>query len=160
MKKTTVTGWFVFLTAGCLAITAVYAQEAAGREYYVAVNGDDGNDGSAAAPFKTISAAAAIAQPGDTVTVHEGIYREWINPPRGGESDAKRIVYQAAPGEQVVVTGAEVVTGRKRWSMIRGRLCCTTRSSAVQPYADLIHGDWFTPGPPAPYGRCISTASG
>ncbi len=146
MKKTTVTGWFVFLTAGCLAITAVYAQEAAGREYYVAVNGDDGNDGSAAAPFKTISAAAAIAQPGDTVTVHEGIYREWINPPRGGESDAKRIVYQAAPGEQVVVTGAEVVTGWEKmehdtWKVVLPN----TFFGEYNPYADLIHGDWFTP---------------
>ena len=42
-------------------------------------------------PFKTISAAAAVALPGDTITVHAGIYREWVNPPRGGTSDENRI---------------------------------------------------------------------
>ncbi|MBM6901370.1 hypothetical protein H6B10_17135, partial [Gemmiger formicilis] len=35
-------------------------------------------DGSAARPFSTIGAAAAAAQPGDTVLIHSGIYREWV----------------------------------------------------------------------------------
>ena len=42
--------------------------------------------------------------PGDTITVHAGVYRERVAPPRGGTSDAKRIVYQAASGENVVIT--------------------------------------------------------
>jgi hypothetical protein len=74
-------------------------------EFHVATTGNDMNPGSKSKPFKTIQAAANVAQPGDTITVHAGIYREWVNPPRGGESDAKRIVYQAAPGEKVVITG-------------------------------------------------------
>ena len=32
-----------------------------------------------------------------------------MTPPRGGESDAKRIVYQAAAGEKAVIKGSEVV---------------------------------------------------
>ena len=72
-------------------------------EYHVSTTGLDGNPGSQSKPFKTISAAAAIARPGDVVTVHEGVYRERINPPRGGTSDKKRIVYQAAAGEKVVI---------------------------------------------------------
>ena len=55
-------------------------------------------------------------KPGDVITVHEGIYRERINPPRGGESDAKRIVYQAAPGEKVEIKGSEVV---KNWVKVQ-----------------------------------------
>jgi len=47
---------------------------------------------------------------GDIITAHAGIYRERINPPRGGTSDAQRITYQAARGETVVITGSEVVT--------------------------------------------------
>jgi len=43
------------------------------------------------------------------ITVHEGTYRERVTPPRGGESDARRIVYQAAPGEKAVVKGSEVI---------------------------------------------------
>jgi hypothetical protein len=33
----------------------------------------------------------------------KGVYRERINPPHGGESDHKRIVYQAANGEKVEI---------------------------------------------------------
>lgn len=146
MGHSTITGWLRLLVAGCLVITAVYAQESVGRDYHVAVTGDDSNDGSAEAPFKTISAAAAVAQPGDIVTVHEGVYREWIDPPRGGESDAKRIVYQAAPGETVEVKGSEVVTGWEKvehdtWKAVLPN----TFFGDYNPYADLIHGDWFTP---------------
>ena len=36
-----------------------------------------------------------------------GTYRERINPARGGESDEKRIVYRAAPGEKVEIKGSE-----------------------------------------------------
>ena len=51
-----------------------------GREYHVSQkNGHDWQDGSAEKPFVTISKAAKIAMPGDTITVHEGVYREWKN---------------------------------------------------------------------------------
>ena len=83
-------------------------------EYHVAVNGNNNNDGSAAAPFKTINHAAQLAKPGDIITVHAGTYREWINPARGGESDSRRIVYQAAEGEKVFIKGSEVITGWKK----------------------------------------------
>ena len=40
------------------------------RELHVSKKGSDSNNG-VDAPFLTISAAAAVAQPGDTITVHE-----------------------------------------------------------------------------------------
>lgn len=43
-----------------------------GAELPVAVNGNDRNDGCGAKPFRTISAAARVARPGDTVTVTPG----------------------------------------------------------------------------------------
>ena len=85
-------------------------------EIHVATSGKDADPGTKAAPLRTIQRAADRAQPGDTVTVHAGVYRERVNPPRGGESDAKRIVYQAAPGEQVVITGSEVV---RKWEKVQ-----------------------------------------
>ncbi len=36
-------------------------------EYHVSKSGNDANNGSASSPFKTISAAAQIAQPGDII---------------------------------------------------------------------------------------------
>jgi len=41
------------------------------KEYHVSVKGSDTNGGSASNPFRTISQAALVAQPGDIITVHE-----------------------------------------------------------------------------------------
>jgi hypothetical protein len=114
-------------------------------EYHVAVNGNDSNDGSVGRPLRTISAAARIAQPGDTITVHAGAYRERITPPRGGESGSKRITYQAAAGEAVEIKGSEVV---RDWKPYRGDVWLLTLPKSYfkgyNPYTDLIEGDWFT----------------
>lgn len=90
------------------------ASTAHGAEYVVAKAGNDANDGSVANPFLTIGRAAELARPGDTVTVREGIYREWVNPWRGGTSEDDRIVYRAAEGEDVRIVGSERVTGWQR----------------------------------------------
>src|ERR1035437_7867758 len=54
------------------------AMSLSAAEYHVSVAGRDANDGSAAKPFNSISAAALRAQAGDVITVHAGIYRERI----------------------------------------------------------------------------------
>ena len=129
---------------GALLLLALSAHAADATEFHISVNGSDTNDGSASKPFKTISAAAQAAQPGDGITVHEGIYRERVTPPRGGESDAKRIVYQAASGEKVEIRGSEVV---KNWVKVQDDVWKATLPNAFfggfNPYSDLIHGDWF-----------------
>ena len=46
------------------------------REINVAKTGNDSNKGTKESPLLTIQAAAYIAQPGDVIMVHEGVYRE------------------------------------------------------------------------------------
>src|SRR6267142_1364886 len=70
-------------------------------------NASDVGPGTESQPFKTIAPAAERAQPGDTVLVHAGIYRERVIPARGGE-EGRPIFYRAAAGEQVVVRGSEI----------------------------------------------------
>jgi alpha-L-arabinofuranosidase len=115
-----------------------------GQTLYVATHGDDAASGAANAPLRTISAAAERAQPGDTVLVHAGIYRERIDPPRGGTSDATRITYAAAPGEEVVVTGSEVIAD---WTRAEGDSWVARIPNSLfgdfNPFADIIWGDWF-----------------
>jgi alpha-N-arabinofuranosidase len=114
------------------------------REYHVSINGADANDGSPSQPLRTIFAAAALARPGDTITVHEGVYRERVSPPRGGSSDQERIVYRAAPGERVEITGAEIA---KDWTRVQKDVWKTAIPNnffgGFNPYSDAIHGDWF-----------------
>lgn len=122
------------------------ADQPAGRVFHVSVHGDDANDGSPTKKLRTISAAADRAQPGDVITVHEGIYRERIDPPRGGESDRRRIIYQAAPGERVRIKGSEVVKG---WKKLGNDTWQVTLPNSffgdLNPYSDEIRGDWFNP---------------
>ena len=129
-----------------LLMTLALAATARAATFHVASAGSDANPGTQAAPFRTIQHAADLAQPGDVITVHEGIYRERISPPRGGTSETKRIVYQAAPGEKAVITGSEAV---RKWVKVQGDVWKATIPNALfggfNPYSDLIHGDWFNP---------------
>jgi hypothetical protein len=113
-------------------------------EFHVAQKGSDSNRGTKSAPFRTIQRAAEVAQPGDVITVHEGIYRERVNPPRGGESDGKRIVYQAARGEKVEIRGSEVAKG---WEKFQAGVWKVVLPNSMfgkfNPFNDLIRGDWF-----------------
>ncbi|MDH7461736.1 right-handed parallel beta-helix repeat-containing protein [Chitinophagaceae bacterium 26-R-25] len=114
------------------------------HEYHVSVNGNDNNDGSVKKPLKTIMAAANKAMPGDVVTVHAGIYRETVAPPRGGESPSKRITYQAAKGEKVIITGSEPVTGWTREQHDTWKTVIPNKFfGGYNPFADSIAGDWF-----------------
>ena len=128
----------------CCLVLVLAVSITSATEYHVSVKGDDANDGSALKPWKTINAAVRVAQPGDVITVHEGVYREQINPPRGGTSDRNRIVYRAAEGEKVVIKGSEVVKG---WEKVQHDTWKVTLPNSFfgdfNPYNDLIHGDWF-----------------
>ncbi len=126
-----------------LITSVIYA-----KEYHVSVKGNNINDGTKKSPLSTISAAANLAMPGDTVIVHAGIYREQIAPPRGGNSDSERIVYEAAPGESVEIKGSEII---KNWKKLENDTWEVRISNSFfgkfNPYSDLIHGDWFSPTP-------------
>jgi alpha-N-arabinofuranosidase len=131
---------------GAVLTTLVFATAVQATTFHVAAGGNDAGPGTDAAPFRTIQHAADLAQPGDIITVHAGIYRERVSPPRGGTSDTRRIVYQAATGETAVITGSEEV---KHWVKVRENVWKTTLPNsffgAFNPYSDLIRGDWFNP---------------
>ena len=126
----------VFLCIAC----SVFA-----REYHVSPKGNDGNSGIVSAPFRTIAKAASVAMPGDTITVHAGVYREWVAPPRGGSSDSRRIVYRAAPGEKAVIKGSEQIKG---WQNVKPGLWKVTLPyrffGLYNPYTDKVYGDWYS----------------
>ncbi|MDE5419070.1 DUF1565 domain-containing protein [Labilibaculum sp. DW002] len=120
------------------------------KEYHVSKSGNDFNNGSIEAPFNTISKAAKIAQPGDVVTVHEGVYREWVSPFYGGMNDRNRIVYQAAENEEVWIKGSEEIN---TWKRYKGTVWKVEIENDFfgdsNPYQEIIWGDWVT----STYGR-------
>ena len=122
--------------------------------FHVSQNGCDRWEGSEQKPFRTISKAASIAMPGDTVKVHAGIYREWVSPANGG-TEEHRIVYEAAGDGETVITGAEVLSdwtddGGGVW---RARVA-NTLFTYRNPFATLTYGDWlFSEKPPCHLGQ-------
>lgn len=124
-----------------LLVTNLFA-----REYHVSIGGNDAANGSVEKPLRTINRAAQLALPGDTVTVHQGTYREWIDPLNGGESNARRILYRAAENEKVEVKGSELVTGWKRekknkqvWKVVLPNRFFGN----YNPFNDRLYGDWL-----------------
>lgn len=124
-----------------LLVTNLFA-----REYHVSIDGNDAANGSVEKPLRTINRAAQLALPGDTVTVHQGTYREWIDPLNGGESNARRILYRAAENEKVEVKGSELVTGWKRekknkqvWKIVLPNRFFGN----YNPFNDRLYGDWL-----------------
>jgi hypothetical protein len=91
------------------------------RTYYVDNRNPraaDSNPGTQELPFLTINHAAQLLQPGERVVIMTGVYRERIDPARGGSGPDKMIGYEAAPGAKVIVKGSRLV--KSGWSPSSG----------------------------------------
>ena len=133
-------GFFVFILTGIFlgldAKTIVVNNRLVGAR--------DSNPGTFTLPVKTIQAAANMAQPGDTILVKAGIYREQIAPPRGGTRN-KPVVYKAAYGEEVSVRGSEQVSN---WINIGGGVWKIELADrffqGFNPFARNVQGAWLS----------------
>ncbi len=78
-------------------------------EYIVSPRGSDTNEGTYQRPLATIFAAAALAAPGDTVTLRGGTYllTKPFSPPNTG-TPGNWIYYRSMPGEVAVIDGSEI----------------------------------------------------
>ena len=111
--------------------------------YYVNQSAPRDGDGSRERPFRRISDAAYLAQPGDEVLVYPGVYRENVSPRNGGTED-KRIVYRSVEPLGAVITGAEEITG---WQRVEGSVWTVRVDNAIfgkfNPYVEEVYGDWY-----------------
>ncbi|MCK4991784.1 MAG: right-handed parallel beta-helix repeat-containing protein [Bacteroidales bacterium] len=127
-----------------ITLLVIFSLQIEAKEYHVSVDGDDNAKGSLKEPFRTISVAANIAQSGDTITIHEGVYRERVNPLNGGFNDLNRIVYQAAQEEKVIIKGSEIISD---WKKVEGSVwkavIPNTLFKDYNPYSDFLTGDWL-----------------
>ena len=91
-------------------------------EYYISPQNpqaDDANPGTRAAPLKTLGKACELAMPGDVVHLGGGAYREALRPGRPGEA-GKPIRFVSVPGQRVVLSGTEELTGA--WEIHQGSI--------------------------------------
>jgi len=114
------------------------------KEFHVSISGRDFAEGTKKHPFRTISKAASVAEKGDKVIVHKGVYREWVKPEHSGYSNLSRIIYEAAEGEKVVIKGSEQI---QNWEKVEGTVwkavLPNTFFGEYNPYEETISGDWM-----------------
>ncbi|MFQ3862626.1 right-handed parallel beta-helix repeat-containing protein [Staphylococcus xylosus] len=111
---------------------------------HVDKKGSDCGLGNVESPFLTIDKAALVAQPGDSIIVHEGTYREEITHINTGLSESRRISFEAAKDEQVIIKGSEEITG---WQQIDGSIWKVEIDNKIfkdfNPFATKLFGDWL-----------------
>lgn len=111
---------------------------------HVDKKGSDCGLGNIESPFLTIDKAASVAQPGDSIIVHQGIYREEITHINTGLSESRRISFEAAKDEQVIIKGSEEITG---WQQIDGSIWKVEIDNTIfkdfNPFATKLFGDWL-----------------
>ncbi len=82
------------------------------RTYYVDQHhprASDENEGTAERPFLTINRAAEVVKAGERVLVRAGVYRETVQPVRGGDGPDRMITFEAEAGQTVVLRGSCVL---------------------------------------------------
>ena len=84
----------VFLMYGALCALLPLAA----KDFFVSPKGNDKNPGTEQAPWKTIAFAAQKANPGDTVKIAPGLYREQIVFKRSGKKGAP-ITFEGTRGK-------------------------------------------------------------
>lgn len=113
-------------------------------EYHVSKLGNDVFSGTEENPFLTISKAAELAEEGDSIIVHEGVYRECVRPRNGARTSYGRITYMVADGEKVIIKGSEHI---KQWDNIGNNIWKATIDNNLfgkyNPYKQVIDGDWL-----------------
>ncbi|MBI2298122.1 MAG: right-handed parallel beta-helix repeat-containing protein [Armatimonadetes bacterium] len=121
-------------------IALLLLAHAAGARTFVVANqhprAADTNAGTAEQPLRTITAAAAQMQPGDTVQVRAGTYREQFTLPAGTEQAP--VSLEAWPGEKPVVKGSDLATGP--WTRAEG-LPAGIYVTPWEPYTQMCFCD-------------------
>lgn len=80
-----------------LSLESLETRQLMAADLYVANSGDDWATGSVDAPFQTIRRALDAAQPGDTITLRNGVYEGGIN------IDVNNLTIRSMPGEWAVI---------------------------------------------------------
>lgn len=98
-------------------------------EYFVALNGDDKNDGSIEKPFQHIQYAADKMQPGDITIIRGGHYFEKINIQGYKGTEKKPFIFKAFKNEKVVLNGTVAI--KSAWKKYSGNIYQTQLSSPI-----------------------------
>ncbi|SDY36891.1 parallel beta-helix repeat (two copies) [Jannaschia faecimaris] len=108
--------------------------------YYVDVNGNDGADGSAGSPFRSISRALdSNLAPGDEIVVRAGTYDESLNINRGGSAAGDVTLRAEVPGTVLIEpsSGWNAISVNANYVTIEGFEIANAAGDGIE--ADNVH---------------------
>ncbi|AXT56156.1 T9SS C-terminal target domain-containing protein [Aquimarina sp. AD1] len=94
------------------------AQSLLAKDYYVATNGNDNNNGAISSPFKTFAKAVSVMKAGDVCVIREGVYTEPLVVNKKGTQN-NYITFKAADGENVRIKATKFING---WQLHSGNI--------------------------------------
>ena len=99
----------ILLAAAAIMIVFVLNHTKAEQDkaLYVAVNGNDQNDGTKSKPFRTLKKVASEAKAGTTVFIRKGTFNEKLVVKHSG-TKSKPIIFKAYKNEKVVLSGKDI----------------------------------------------------
>jgi Right handed beta helix region/Protein of unknown function (DUF1565) len=100
----------VFLAIAILVFSQGSVGSAFAKEYFLTPQGNDAHPGDKSHPWQTLQHAVTMAQPGDTIFLRAGSYREEVHLNRSGNAKSP-ITIASAPGEAVTVLSLVVERG-------------------------------------------------
>ncbi|MFI5909878.1 sigma-70 family RNA polymerase sigma factor [Dactylosporangium sp. NPDC051541] len=100
-------------------------------EYFVAPDGDDGGDGSIEHPFATVTKAAAVVRPGQTIALRGGTYKPTVPIVLDTNGDeTHRITLSAYKDEHPVIDASTLPAGK--WAITQHGSYWTVRGLEVK----------------------------
>lgn len=111
---------FIFLAAATAIVFTIIVMDGNGgknRNLYVAIDGNDEDDGSEIRPLRTLKRAALLAEAGTTVHIREGIYEEKLIVRHSG-TKSNRIIFKPYQNEKVILSGKRVTNKEGDTSLI------------------------------------------
>jgi parallel beta-helix repeat protein len=118
----------------------------AGKFYYVSTGGNDAGPGTDAQPYRTIGKAASLAEAGDTVLIHGGIYYEDVIPSNSG-APGQYITYENYGDGEVIIDAQNgsragcIEINDKSYLQFRGLTVRGANSSITWPRAGIAVTD-------------------
>lgn len=148
------------LIAALALLSMQTGASAQSRSFYVDPSGNDANSGtSPSAPWRTIAKVNALAfQPGDTVYLRRGgVWRETIQPHRGGAPGNPLTFTAYGNGPQPIINGSDIING---WTRSEGAVYTAHAQKTANVYLDggpgwgLFHACCPRDSMCAPSGSC------
>ncbi|XPF92941.1 right-handed parallel beta-helix repeat-containing protein [Colwellia sp. RE-S-Sl-9] len=124
------------ITTSLILSTLLFPCSIYAKNIYVAIDGNDNNDGSINSPYSTFEQANDVLEAGDNLIIKAGTYRQTLRINKNG-TEQNRITVKAEEGSTVVISGTEPVTG---WSQFQDDIYQANITMSIdEEYRQLYH---------------------